>query len=217
MNTLTVLLAIVFIAALARLVLSESKRKKDADRVKNTTGWVIGPVVRGVNHSVGMPERPTMQGAGWYFDFPAAGGKVDYVQWFDPPTLVGAKRIIVRYAVTGGGFTPFEYPDRPATVGVQFQRNGDNWSGGGKYQSYRWFSRQLLALQDGEFTLNVPLEMAAWGDVFGKSDNQAAFDAALKDMSNLAIVFGHASGGAGHGVFATEPSKFTLLGIEVLR
>ncbi|HLL30420.1 MAG TPA: hypothetical protein VK403_05440, partial [Allosphingosinicella sp.] len=33
--------------------------------------WTIGPIIRGRNHSVGMPLHPTARrGGGWYFDIP---------------------------------------------------------------------------------------------------------------------------------------------------
>lgn len=218
MTGIEVALAAITLALLARAVLSALEKKKSAAKMRSMTGWFIGPEIKGRNYSVGMPERPTTQGEGWSIDFPtSAQSHVDYVQWFSAPSLVGAKQLVIRYAVTGGDFKPFEYPDRQATVGVQFQRKGDDWSGNGKYQSYRWYSRKLPALKAGEFTLSVPLVMSAWNDVYGKSDNQAAFDAALADMSNFAIVFGHATGGAGHGVFATKPSRFTLISLDVVR
>ena len=178
-----------------------------------SSGWVIGPVVRGVNHSIGMPDRPSItQGDGWMIQFPGALGKVDYVQNFNPPVLQAGKKLVMRFVVTGGGFVAYEFPDRQALVSLQFQRRGDNWSGTGIMQSYRWYSRQMIPLVAGEFTLTVPLVLDSWGDVQGQSDNQAAFDDALGDLANLAVVFGHSSG-AGHGVYASQPSTFTLLGI----
>lgn len=182
----------------------------------NQSAWSIGPIIKGTNHSVGMPLHPTIQGEGWYFDFPNANGKVDYVQWFSPPSLVGAKAITIHFTVSGGGFHPYEKPDSDALVGIEFQRYGDNWTGVGAMQSFRWYSHAKLKLEAGEFTLSAPLTLENWGDVYGKNDNQAAFDAAILNLSNISITLGHSSG-AGHGVYTTEPSRFTLTKIEVER
>jgi hypothetical protein len=175
--------------------------------------WVIGPVVKGKNYSIGMPPHPTMQGAGWFFDFPKPGGKVDYVQNFDPPPLVGARKITLRYAVTGGGFTPDDQDGR-ARVGLQFQRKGDDWTAKGAMQSYRWYSLERPALSPGEFTLTVALEPGSWGNVHGSSTDAAGFAAALRELDNIAVVFG-SDGAAGHGVYATKASRFTLVELTV--
>lgn len=178
------------------------------------SGWIIGPIIKGQNHSKGMPARPTAQGAGWYFAFPDPNGSVHYVQWFNPPSLVGAKQIVMRYSVTGGGFFASENVSQPATVALQFQRKGDDWSGKGAMVNYRWYSRQMPTLKAGEYTLTVPLQLSAWGNVYGKSDDAAAFAAAQANLSNIAVVFGSSSG-AGHGVYSTQASRFTLLSLQV--
>lgn len=210
--SITVLL---IIAAAVTFFLTRSKSKSRPPAVPSTpAGWVIGPIIRGTNHSIGMPASPTPLGVGWFIDFPGPGGKVDYVQNFSPPALQAGKTLKIDFTVSGAGFVPFEFPDRQAMVSVQFQRRGDNWSGTGAMQSYRWYSRQMVLLAPGEFTLTVPLVLESWGDVQGKSDNPDAFAAAMLDLDNIAIVFGHSSG-AGHGVYATEPSRFTLLGMAL--
>jgi len=193
-------------------VLKYSRRSATSE---NTRGWFIGPVVRGDDYSGGMPDRPSLQGKGWYFDFPNSPSEgVDYVQWFDAPnSLVGKNKISIRFRVTGGGFTPHDYPDRIATVGLEFQRRGDDWSSQGIMELYRWYSRPRLVLKEGEYTLSVPLDAASWGSVHHKRDD-AMFTAALADIDNVSLVFGSA-GGAGHGVFATQPSRFTLLELTI--
>lgn len=180
-----------------------------------SSGWIIGPIIKGKNSSVGMPTRPTLEGSGWNIALPGPGGHVHYVQNFNPPSLVGAKSIVMVYTVTGGGFMPQGGGATPAKVGLQFQRNGDDWSGKGSKQYYRWYSKSRPNLKAGEFTLTVPLEMQAWHDVYGKSDYLGGFDAAVQDLDNIAVVFGGQF--AGHGVYATEPSRFTLVSLTVER
>lgn len=181
----------------------------------NSRGWIIGPIIHGDNHSLKMPARPTMQGKGWTMKFPGPGGKVDYVQNFDPPTLVGATAIVMRFAVKGGGFVPFEGTAKSkATVTVQIQRKGDDWTGEGKMRLYRYYSRTRTVLAAGEYEITYPLDVAHWGGVNSGPDDPEAFAACLRELDNIAVVFGGGSG-AGHGVWATAPSQFTLLEMEV--
>ena len=167
---------------------------------RRLTGWHI-------MYSPGMPDRPTMQGDGWHFDFPTdPASHVHYVQWFKPPSPVGA--LTARFTVTGSGFVPQEFPDRAATVSLLLQRRGDDWTARGAMQSYRWYSSEVVTLAAGEFELTVPLDVAFWGDVNGFKD-PVAFAATLADLDNIGLVFGSA-GGRGHGVYATEPARFAF-------
>jgi hypothetical protein len=174
------------------------KGKGKPTKAAKPSGWRIGPTVNGRNLSVGMPASPTMQGTGWYFDFPP-NGSVHAVQGFGVPVPTS-----LRYTVTGSGFTPTEYPDRPALVGLCLQRRGDDWSGKGKYQGYRWY-HSLGPLRAGEFSVAVPLDPSAWADVQGQQG--PGFAETLADLDNVALVFGHASGFA-HGVSGS--GRFTL-------
>jgi len=204
---------VIVLVVVALFFVLKGKGNKSTPIVSNQSdgGWIICPVVNGKNYSEGMPARPVLQGAGWYFDFPQSGG-VDYVQNKNPPSLVGAKQIALRYAVTGAGFTAAD-ENAPGRVGLHLQRKGDDWSGQGKFQQYRWYSHQRPVLVAGEFVLTVPLELSAWGDVYGKNDDADAFAAALKETACIAVVFGGEA--AGHGVYATQPSRFALLELVI--
>ena len=203
------------LAVVALIILAAGAKKKKKPKPVAGQDWRIGPIIRGANYSPGMPSRPTMQGAGWYFDFPTIPtSHVHYLQWFNPPSLVGKREIVIRFTVTGGGFVPKEFPDgRPATVSLMIQRKGDDWSAIGKYQSYRWFSSGALNLAAGEFELVAPLDANAWGDVYN-AKNAQTFAESLREVDNIAVLFG-SNGGRGHGVYASEPSRFTLTSIEV--
>lgn len=174
------------------------------------SSWGFGPVIKGRNYSEGMPASPTIEGAGWSFDFPNYGG-VDAVINKSPPTL--ATSITLHFTVTGGGFLPSDdNSGTPASVGVAFQRRGDSWSGSGQYASYRWYSDARINLAPGEFTLAVPLNADQWHNVQGQKDD-AGFAAALASVDNVSVVFGGQF--SSHGVYATEPSRFTLLDITI--
>jgi hypothetical protein len=184
------------------------------DKVKAQVqhGWAFGPIIDGENSSEGMPVRPTMQGSGWFFDFPSSGG-VDAVEWHDVPSLDGMKSMIIKFSVEGGGFVPAPEKDGrevgPALVGVMIQRNED-WHD----PDARWY-HSMGKLQAGEFTITVPFDSEIWSNVNGKKD-AAKFVKCVGDASKLAIIFGHGSGYS-HGVYATQPSRFTFRGITFSR
>jgi hypothetical protein len=63
----------------------------------------------------------------------------------------------------------------------------------------RWWSRASGKLADGPVTLDVPLQVGNWSNVFGGQD-AARFASALSDISHLGITFG-ADCFYGHGVW----------------
>lgn len=190
------------IIALAVLALVVSNRRA----AKPQRGWKI-------TYSPGMPERPTPRGAGWAFTFPTdPQSHVHYVQWFSPPALPLGGTLTAHFRIAGGGFVAQEFPDKTATVSLLIQRRGDNWGAQGEYAAYRWYSGEQVALRTGTYVLSVPLTAEAFGDVYGGHDPQA-FATALANVENIGLVFGSA-GGRGHGVYATQPSSFTLLSLS---
>ena len=187
--------------------------------------WEIGPIVRGRNSSVGMPPAPTPAGRGWYFDFPfpsEQAGHVHYVT-FRPGSLAGKSRIVVRYrveAASGVSFVPRDRPQEPATVSLYLQRRGDNWSGRGPYQFYRWFAppSTVKRIQPGVHEMTVSLNDGRWLGVSGgrrAQDNRAAFAAALARTDRVGLLFGSSSR-RGHGVYATGPARFTLVSFRII-
>ena len=187
--------------------------------------WKIGPVIRGKVYSVGMPATPRSTRDGWSFNFPEpdrAAGHVHYVT-YDPGSLTGATRIVVRYRIEvapGTRFVPQESPEETAGVSLFLQRAGDNWSARGAYDVYRWYAppATVQPLRPGVHQMVVRLDDPDWGSVMGQSAgaNPRAFRDALADASRLGLVFGSPSG-RGHGVFATDQARFILLGFDVIR
>ena len=179
--------------------------------------WEIGPVIRGRNHSQGMPPSPTPVGRGWMFEFPGAAsgpGSVHYVTLRTGP-LDGARRLVVRYrvdATPGVRFIPQERPREPATVSLMFQRAGDSWSGK-RHEFHRWYAPAATVRQiaPGRGEIVVSLDDANWTSVFGRPASQfpEAFADALSRTERVGLVFG-SSGARGHGVFATGPARFRL-------
>lgn len=199
MTTALILLALAVVIFLATR--SGSSKPKASSKV---SGWRM-------EHSPGAGPL-ALQGEGWTFDFPTVpSAHVHYVQWFKPPAL--GKQITLRFSVTGGGFVPQEFPDRPALVSLLLQRKGDNWAADMNTRSHRWYSNDAVELTPGVFTLTVPLDVSAWSDVYTGQDADRFADT-LANLDNIGLVFGSA-GGRGHGVYALQQSAFTLLSIEL--
>ena len=181
--------------------------------------WDIGPVVRGENRSVGMPETMYESSKGAAFTFPRRGGQVKYVTT-DVRTLEGASSITFRYRIDaepGARIVSREYPGRPATVSLYFQRQGDNWTARGRYETYRWYVKEpyMLPLTPGVHEVTVDMK-DDWRAVFRSTSDgdPREFAAAVRNASEVGFVFGSAQG-RGHGVFATGQATFTLLEFDV--
>ena len=179
--------------------------------------WEIGPVIRGRNHSQGMPPAPTPIGRGWMFEFPGADtgpGSVHYVTLRTGP-LDGARRIVVRYRVDAAPrarFVAQEQPAAPATVSLMIQRAGDSWSAR-RHEFHRWYApaATLREIAPGRGEIVVSLDDAGWTSVNGRPAGQFPdeFADALRQTERVGLVFGSA-GRRGHGVFATGPARFRL-------
>mgnify|MGYP001211623105 CR=1 FL=1 len=166
----------------------------------------------------GMPKRPSRVGNGWSFTFPMQGqGHVNYVQWFTPPSLKNVRELHAYFTIEGSEFQTMEHfdPPHPATVTMIIQRRGDNGSAVGEYQSYRWYSKEMVKLMPGTYSLKIPLDVAHWGDIYNGHDD-ALFQKACQNVESIGLVFGSA-GGRGHGVCATARCTFTLLSMETVK
>lgn len=173
-------------------------------------GWAIGPIVKSKNYSENLPAYPVTQGEGWYVDF-ASNSQLDAVVWRGAPNLTGATKIVMRYQVTGT-FTPADGAGS-ARVGLMFQRKGDNWSGKGKYQTYRWYTTGRPVIQVGEGLLEIPFDASLWNDVQGKN-NYPEFVSAMSDVDNIEVVFG-SDLAASHGVYGAPPARFTMISLQI--
>jgi len=183
--------------------------------------WEIGPWVRGRNYSVGMPAQPRPGPRGTLvMEFPVAGsGQVDALTTAVGP-LARAREITLRYRVDvarGTRFVADEMPNEAATVSLYFQQAGDNWSGSGRFASYRWYSpaRAVVPLTPGEHTITVRLD-ETWTNVNGQPNHEVrgGFAAALQNTARIGLAFGSPSRRS-HGVYATGPARFTLLTLDI--
>ena len=187
------LIALAVLAPLAWKLFAKSQR---------TTGLVIGPWINGKCRSRGYRLRPERLGDGWTV-YIEPGQELRAVQDFG--FRITGKVLRFRYRCKGQ-FTPSEAPERPALVSLVIQRKGDDWSAYGEKANYRLYS-PAFPLTEGEHSFDVQLE--GWTNVWGKPADMAPV---IRDLSNLAVAFGH-RGGRMHGV--TGSGTFTLVELEL--
>jgi len=182
--------------------------------------WEIGPIIKGRSSSVNMPRTMDQGRDGPGFDFPyptAADGHVHYVT-VPIDTLRGARRITLTYridAARGVRFVPQESPGATATLSLYFQRAGDRWTA--RTPHHRWYSpdNRMMPLRPGTHTVSIALD-EPWKAMMGGNGHSlpVQFDRAKAEAAVVGFTFG-ASGGRGHGVYATGPARFTVLDFEI--
>lgn len=182
--------------------------------------WVIGPIIHGRSHSRGMPLQPSSgPGRAWHVDFPQAPGSVHAVT-FRHGTLAGKSRIVMRFrveAAPGVRIVPRTAPALPSILTLYFQRAGDNWSGRGPYEAYRWYATfaSRAPITPGQHKIIAPLN-ANWTAVQSSSarSNPGAFRDALANADQVGFVLGGGDG-YGHGVQATGPARLIVTDFRV--
>jgi hypothetical protein len=171
-----------------------------------------------------MPRTPTPAAKGWYFDFPYPDRRAGHVHALTTRagSLRGKSRIVMRYridAAPGARIAPQEKPDATATLSLFIQRGGDNWSARGPYEHFRWYAtgENRMPIAPGEHEVSLSLNPTNWKSVRSSRGDQAlhAFSEALANADQVGFVLG-GGGGAGHGVYATGPARFTLLSFQVI-
>jgi hypothetical protein len=150
---------------------------------------------------------------------PRAPGSVHYVT-FHHGTLAGKRHIEMRYrieAAPGVRILPVTGPTLPSIITLYFQRRGDDWSGRGPFEAYRWYATfaSQSPITPGEHVIVAPLS-GKWTAVETSSagGNPAAFDAAVAAADQVGFVLGGGDG-YGHGVFATGPARLVVTQFRV--
>src|SRR5262245_21747090 len=112
-----------------------------------TSAWNIlyspGPTFR-------IQYPPQLGGQdGTSFDFPPKGSSVGYVVKTAPKLSLG-QTISIKFTIEGYGTLVPTDSDPPAPVWLYLQRAGDNGSGAGPYQHYRyWATRMSFSVRPG--------------------------------------------------------------------
>jgi hypothetical protein len=184
------------------------------------SAWEIGPVIRGRNYSQGVPLHPLQRANGaWSIELPRAPGSIHYVT-FPYGTLSGKHRMVMRYrieAAQGVRILPVTAPQLPSIITLYFQRAGDNWTGTGRFEAYRWYATfaSQSPIMPGEHVMVAPLD-GNWTAVETSSarTSRAAFRDALAQADRVGFVLGGGDG-YGHGVFATGPARLVVTDFRV--
>lgn len=182
--------------------------------------WTIGPIIRGRNYSQGVPLHPVPRRGGFFhIDLPQAPGSVHYVTFSHGP-LAGKRRIVMRYRVEAApGVRLLAASDgrSPAMITLYFQRSGDNWSGRGRFEAYRWYATfaTRTPVVPGTYEMIAPLD-GPWTAVETSSarTNPAGFRAALAEADQVGFVMGGGDG-YGHGAFATGRARLVVTDFRV--
>ena len=181
--------------------------------------WVIGPIIDGRSYSRRMPLHPSpRRNGGWYIDLPQAPGSAHYVT-FSHGSLAGKSRIVMRYrveAAPGVRIVPRNFPQWTGSITPYFQRSGDNWTGRGRFETYRWYGTfATKALLPGEYEMVAPLN-AKWTAIETSSAQTSprAFHEAVVDADQVGFVMGGGDG-FGHGVSATGPARLVVLDFRI--
>lgn len=119
---------------------------------------------------------------------------------------LSSQSLSMRFNITGSEPVFTAPPDDvPAGVRFYFQRRGDDMSGAGEMEFYRWWSNPVCGiLQLGVQALTVPLKPPHWSSVLGKSGTVAPdkFRQALRNAAVVGMTFGGHF--FGHGVWLTS-------------
>jgi len=217
------LLRVAAFAALTLLAACGDIAKASADPVggaSSPAAWTIGPIVRGRNYSKGVPLQPSpRRGGGWQIDLPRAPGSVHAATFRHGP-LTGKRRIVMRYRIEADpGVRLLAASDgrSPAMITLYFQRAGDNWSGRGRFETYRWYATFATRspLTPGDHLMIAPLD-ARWTAVETSNahGNPGAFRQAVAAADQVGFVLGGGDG-YGHGIFATGRARLVVTDFRV--
>ena len=191
--------------------------------------WDIGPQIGKDDRSVGMPSHLAAVPGGIGFAFPvstwnATKGTSDaYVKYVTCPygSLAGKKLLRLKYRVTADAaarIVAATAEGGPSILTMYFQRSGDDWSGGGAFDGYRWWHKpsQVMPIVPGDYEIVAPLD-AGWTGVerYTQAAQPQAFADALNDAAVVGFTFGGGSG-LGHGVYADGgEAMFVVLSFSV--
>jgi len=177
----------------------------DGQITLDPNAWLIGPIIQGINYSIGMPLHPSSP---WQFTFPQPPGEVDYLM-ARPGGSLDFSYVRLEFEITGGD-GPFVEAEtsNPGLLRLIIQYGADDWvSPNGRFWS------EPIALQEGHYILTVPLDPARWTNVYGQHD-AAGFSSVLAFPGNVGFTFG--GNFAGHGVWSEDPALFSLVDFDFL-
>ena len=121
-----------------------------------------------------MPASPSAAGSGWSFTFPNTSGPSGGVHYLvtQSPNLASKSTLAMSGVISVAPGTAWGSNDpsdiTPDHCRAYFQQAGDDLSGTGPHEFYRWFSHTAITLTDGSFNVTIPFDPPQWGSVLGK-------------------------------------------------
>lgn len=156
---------------------------------------------------------------GQVVEIPREGESVNYATMATGP-LTGKKRIFMRYRVEcdpGVKILPKGFPSLTSMITLHFQRAGDNLTGQGQFEAYRWYATfsSKRPIVPGVYEMEAPLD-GNWTAVLTSSrqSNPAGFKAAVDNADRVGFVLGGGDG-VGHGVYATGKARIVVIDFRV--
>lgn len=237
-NTTILLAVLAFAVAIGGYVYWRSRQDK-ALQTANTEGaptptdpmswkdYTLGPIVDGVNRSIGVSRTLTLNPDGTAsFEFPvgdgtANSGQVHSLEYHNGP-LTGKKLIRFKFRIDlpdGGAILPqTAAAPAPAMITAFFQEANDDYLADGAYEAYRWYHKPsyLCPVTAGVHEIVAPLD-AGWTAILTSTEasNPAGFKAAIDKCWAVGLVFGGGDGMA-HGARANMPGcKLTMISAGV--
>ena len=212
------LVALIAVVALVWLLQKKDKPDSVPDNIMTADAWEIGPIIGSENLSSGLSIHPAAVAAGMAIDIPypppPEAGSVHYVT-VPTASLTGKTKVtLVCELVMAEGvkLCPVKSPASPSLLTLYFQRKGDNWTGTGEFETYRWFASFATQtdLTAKEYTIEARFD-DNWTAIqtSSRATQPEAFAAALANAGRIGFVLGGGDG-LGHGVFATGPAKLTV-------
>jgi hypothetical protein len=164
-------------------------------------------------YSNSMPASPAAAGSGWSFTFANTSGPSGGVHYLvtQSPNLASKSALTMSGVISVAPGTVWGSNDpsdmTPDHCRAYFQQAGDDLSGTGPYEFYRWFSHTTIALTDGSFNVTIPFDPSQWGSVLGKDGNAAGsgWTNARANAQWIGITCG-GSYFAGHGAYVKSGS-----------
>jgi len=158
----------------------------------------------------GMPGSPELAAPGFKFALPTLPASVHYLVAQISRPVAQTVKASFTFELSADAVLTAHMPngsnpdDGVPGVRLYFQRRGDDMSGAGEYEFYRWWSVDRVEIKPGSFELAAGLEdPAKWLSVYGKTGNLSPDQ--FREAAADCLVVGMTFGGwfAGHGVALT--------------
>jgi hypothetical protein len=163
------------------------------------------PKPRGGDWWVGAPNALPLVGN--VIHIPAEG-KVNYIT--RKCDIEGKKELSVTFTLDAPIYSATP-PVGPGLATLYLQREGDNWSGVGEYETYRWYATSATVVTNGAGTYTITAPLTDRWTAIELSNSYTSphkFYEAKENCDRMGFVLG---GGTGYGHGVTGPATLTIV------